>query len=154
MEPSQTPIGLLLTQTAKVVGRAFEERLAEAGGSTPTWLILLALIRGEHHTQSQLARSIGVQGPTLTHHLNAMEAAGLLSRTRRPENRRQHEVELTEAGRKRFHQLREAAAAFDATLRQTFDAQELEALRGFLARMEASVTAPGDAAKAENLEAG
>jgi MarR family transcriptional regulator, transcriptional regulator for hemolysin len=154
MESSQTPIGLLLTQTAKVVGRAFEERLSEAGGSTPTWLILLALIRGEHHTQSQLARSIGVQGPTLTHHLNAMEAAGLLSRTRRPENRRQHEVELTDAGRERFHQLREAAAAFDATLRQTFSAQELEALRGFLTRMEASVTTPGDAAKAENLEAG
>ncbi len=43
-EPLPLPIGLRLNQAARAVGRAFDEALAEAGGSLPVWLILLNLI--------------------------------------------------------------------------------------------------------------
>ena len=76
MRPRGTPIGLQLARTSKTVGRAFNDALAEAGGSLPVWLILTTL-RGEAHaSQQELARAIGVEGPTLTRHLDQLEAAG------------------------------------------------------------------------------
>jgi MarR family transcriptional regulator for hemolysin len=139
MKPSVTPIGLLLSQTAKRVGREFDNVLTAAGGSAPTWLVLMALMGGERRTQAELALVVGIQGPTLTHHLNAMETAGLVTRSRRPDNRRVHDVALTEAGRAMFHRLRGAAAAHDARLRKPFSASEIEVLRDLLARMADAV---------------
>src|ERR671932_2471003 len=105
--PPRTPIGLHLAQVAKVVNRAFDEALAQAGGSLPVWLVLVALKSRQSASQRQLADAVGIQGPTLTHHLNAMESAGLLTRRRDPENRRVHLVELTSAGEQLFVQLRD-----------------------------------------------
>ncbi|HKF92438.1 MAG TPA: MarR family winged helix-turn-helix transcriptional regulator, partial [Acidimicrobiia bacterium] len=96
--PDAEPIGLLLTRTAKVVSRAFDESLAEAGGSLPTWLVLVSLKAQAHGAQRELAEAVGVEGPTLTHHLNRMEADGLVTRHRDPDNRRVHRVELTDDG--------------------------------------------------------
>src|SRR5215207_6423396 len=92
------PIGLQLTRTTKVLSQAFDQALTEAGGSLPTWLVLLSLTARRHGMQRELAAAIGVEGPTLTHHLNRMEAAGLVRRSRDPQNRRAHRVELTQQG--------------------------------------------------------
>src|SRR3954452_7306581 len=102
--PHQEPIGLALTRTAKVLSRAFDAALAERGGSLPTWLVLLS-VTGEHRSQRSIAAEVGVEGPTLTHHLNRMEADGLVTRVRDAQNRRVHQVALTDAGREMFHEL-------------------------------------------------
>src|SRR5919202_2946837 len=107
--PPRTPIGLHLVQVAKVVNRAFDDALARAGGSLPVWLVLIALKSRQVANQRELADAVGIQGPTLTHHLNAMESAGLLTRRRDPENRRVHLGELTSAGEQLFVPLRDAA---------------------------------------------
>src|ERR687884_751538 len=86
--PPHAPIGRHLAQVAKVVNRAFDDALAGAGGSLPVWLVLIALKSRQSANQRQLADAVGIQGPTLTHHLNAMESAGLLTRRRDPGNRR------------------------------------------------------------------
>lgn len=52
--------------------------------SLPVWLILIAVKRGEAGNQRQTAAEIGITGATLTHHLNAMEDDGLLTRSRDP----------------------------------------------------------------------
>ena len=39
----------------------------------PAWLILLSLKAGRPETQRELAAAVGIQGATLTHHLDAME---------------------------------------------------------------------------------
>src|SRR5439155_9723023 len=96
--PAAPPVGLHLTRTARVVSRAFDEALGAAGGSLPIWLVLISLKAQRLPNQRQMAESIGIQGATLTHHLNVMEADGLLTRRRDPTNRRVHVVELTEAG--------------------------------------------------------
>ena len=75
--PTHRPIGLTLTRTAKAVSRAFDARLAAAGGSLPVWLVLLSLRTEQMGNQRELARAVGVEGATLTHHLNAMERDGL-----------------------------------------------------------------------------
>uniref|UniRef100_UPI0013D5BE73 MarR family winged helix-turn-helix transcriptional regulator n=1 Tax=Morganella morganii TaxID=582 RepID=UPI0013D5BE73 len=85
-----------------------------------------------HDSQADLAAAVGVQGPTLTHHLNGLEKAGLVSRTRLPDNRRVHQVALTEAGRAKFHRLRQAAMAYDTRLRQGLAEAELDMLCSLL----------------------
>ena len=96
--PAQQPLGLHLARVSRTVSRAFNDVLAEAGGSLPVWLVLISLKSGQLASQRELAEAVGVQGATLTHHLNAMESAGLVTRRRDPANRRLHLVELTQAG--------------------------------------------------------
>ena len=96
------PVGLQLNQAAREIGRAFDEELARAGGSLPVWLVLLAMKTSAAASQRELATAVGVREATLTHHLNAMELAGLLTRRRDPANRRVHIVELTAAGEDAF----------------------------------------------------
>jgi MarR family transcriptional regulator, transcriptional regulator for hemolysin len=116
--PIRPPLGLELARTAKVVSRAFDDALTRAGGSQPMWLVLISLKSRQLANQRELAEAVGIQGATLTHHLNAMESAGLVTRRRDPDNRRVHLVELTAAGDALFLRLRDAAVAFDTSLRR------------------------------------
>jgi len=85
--------------------------------------------------QRHLAEAVGVEGPTLTHHLNKMEAAGLVTRTVDPHNRRVHRVELTEAGEAAFIRLRRAAMKFDRRLRAGITDDQLANLTALLGRL-------------------
>ena len=143
-EPFPVPIGLRLNQTARAVGRAFDEALAEAGGSLPVWLILLNLTTRRPATQRKLAEAVGIREATLTHHLNAMDADGLITRTRDTANRRVQVVTLTDKGNQAFLALRAAAVAFDARLRAGLDDAEEATLAALLARLSANVAAPGE----------
>src|SRR5262245_4947174 len=134
------PIGIELARTAKTVSKSFDDALVAAGGSLPLWLVLVSLKSARPGTQRDLATGVGVEGPTLTHHLNRMEDAGLLRRTRDPDNRRVHRVELTESGEAMFHRLRRTVIAFDTRLRRGIAAAEVEVLGDLLARLQANVT--------------
>ena len=138
--PPDEPIGRQLTRTAKLVTRAFEQELALAGGSLPTWLILLALKTRSWRTQRELAEALGIEGPTLTHHLTVLERAGLVRRSRDPDNRRVQRVELTEEGDAAFRRLRRAARRFDARVQSGLEESEIEQLRELLARLLSNVT--------------
>jgi MarR family transcriptional regulator for hemolysin len=135
MRPEQQPVGLLLTRTARTVSRAFDDALAGAGGSLPVWLVLLAMKTRNLASQRELAKAVGIKEATLTHHLSAMETAGLISRQRDPANRRIHIVELTPAGDEMFVTLRAAAIDFDQRLRGSISEQEISRLRGLLAKL-------------------
>lgn len=137
--PSDLAIGRQLASTARAVSRAFDQSLTAAGGSLPTWLVLLTLQTQQVANQRELAAGVGIQGATLTHHLNAMETAGLLTRRRDPANRRVHLVELTERGEAAFHRMREAAAGFDQRLRAGLDADEIAHLSQLLTRLHDNV---------------
>jgi MarR family transcriptional regulator for hemolysin len=147
--PTGPPIGLTLTNTARTVSRAFDDALAAAGGSLPSWLILISLKTRRLGNQRQLAAAVGIQGATLTHHLNAMEADGLLTRRRDPDNRRVHVVELTEKGEAAFLRLRTVAIAFDQRLRTGITDEEIATLARLLDRLRRNITDPADAENAE-----
>jgi MarR family transcriptional regulator for hemolysin len=144
-ESFPVPIGLRLNQTARVVERAFDDALAAAGGTLPVWLILLNLKVRRPGNQRELAGAVGVREATLTHHLNAMHARGLIARTRDAANRRVQIVTLTEAGEAAFLRLREAAIAFDARLRAGLTGADLATLNSLLGRLAANVGTPEDA---------
>ena len=138
--PARLPVGLQLARAAKAVSRAFDDALAQAGGSLPVWLVLISVKSRQAASQRELAAAAGIQGATLTHHLNAMESAGLVTRRRDPENRRTHLVELTPAGDALFLRLRDAAMAFDQQLRSGLSGRDIEQLEQLLTRLRGNVS--------------
>ncbi len=144
-EPFPVPIGLRLNQAARAVERAFDEALAAAGGTLPVWLVLLNLKLRRPANQRELAEAVGVREATLSHHLNTLDARGLITRTRDAANRRIQVVTLTEAGEAAFLRLREAAIAFDTRLRAGLTDADLTTLSALLGRLAANVGNCGDA---------
>ena len=138
--PAHQPLGLHLTWISRTVSRAFDDALAQAGGSLPVWLVLISLKSRQLASQRELAEAVGIQGATLTHHLDAMESAGLVTRRRDPANRRLHLVELTPAGEALFLRLRGAAMAFDKRLRAGFSEGEVNQLEALLTRLRDNVS--------------
>ena len=139
MRPARTPVGLHLSQAARSVSRAFDDALAGAGGSLPVWLVLLNLKANPRGSQREIAGAMRVTEATLTHHLNAMDTDGLITRRRDPANRRVHLLELTESGEAAFMRLRATAVEFDRRLRHGINDEEIEGLQGVLDRLAANV---------------
>jgi MarR family transcriptional regulator, transcriptional regulator for hemolysin len=139
MRPTGTPVGLQLALTSKAVARAFNAALGEAGGSLPVWLVLASLKQEHRRTQLDLARAVGVEGPTLTRHLDALEEAGLVERHRGAGDRRAVRVELTAAGERRYGELLKAAIGFNERLTTGLGEQELKRFRDTLTRLERNV---------------
>ncbi len=139
VRPPEIPISLRLSRAARIVSRAFDDALGEAGGSLPTWLVLLNVKTRRLANQRELAEAVGIQEATLTSHLNGMEANGLLTRRRDPANRRIHIVELTDEGETAFSRLREAAVGFDRRLRAGMADTDLAQLGDLLGRLADNV---------------
>ena len=139
MRPDGPPLGLLLATTSKAVGRSFNSALASSGGSIPIWLILNALKNEPRRTQLDLARAVGIEGPTLTRHLDGMEHAGLVRRQRGSLDRRAVQVELTRAGHALHGRLLKAVISFNQQLRAGLSGDDVETLRRLLGRLEANV---------------
>jgi MarR family transcriptional regulator for hemolysin len=137
--PVRPPIGLRLSRAARTVSRAFDDALARAGGSLPVWLVLISLKSQRLASQRELAEAVGIREATLTHHLNAMDAQGLITRQRDPANRRVHVVELTEKGEAAFRRMRGAAMEFDQRLRTGLPPADIAQLEDLLGRMESNV---------------
>jgi MarR family transcriptional regulator for hemolysin len=137
--PLLPPIGLRLSRTAHVVSQAFERAMAEAGGSASAWQVLLLVRTEQWGTQSRLAEAMGVSGATMTHHLNALEAEGLVRRWRDDTNRRVQRVELTEDGAALFERLRTVALGHDARLRSKLSDDETAQLAALLDKLQAGL---------------
>ena len=136
------PIGLRLSRTAHTASQAFERAMAEAGGSASAWQVLLLVRSGQMATQSKLAEAMGISGATMTHHLNALEAQGLVRRWREDGNRRVQRVELTDEGVVLFDRLREVAMRHDARLRSKLTDEETAQLAELLEKLLAGLEQP------------
>lgn len=137
--PVVPPIGLRLARTARVVTQAFERAMAEAGGSASTWQVLLLVRSEQWGTQARIAEAMGISGPTLTHHLNALEARGLVRRWRVAGDRRVQRTALTPAGEELFGRLRQVAARYDERLRSQLTDDQTTRLAELLDALEAGL---------------
>ena len=103
------------------------------------WLVLTNLKSAEWRSQNDLATAVGIEGPTLTRHLDALERQGLVRRRQDPADRRAVVVELTPEGHATHARLLEVVIAFDRRLRSGLSQDEVDTLRKLLGRLEQNV---------------
>ena len=118
---------------------AFNAALAAEGGSLPAWLILSSLRGDRWATQLDLARSLGIEGPTLTRHLENLERGGFVRRERSQADRRAVRVELTEAGAEAHGRMLRAVISFNERLQAGLSSDDLRFLDHLLARLDENV---------------
>jgi MarR family transcriptional regulator, transcriptional regulator for hemolysin len=123
-----------------VATTAFERAMSDAGGSGAAFQVLVLVQSGEWRTQAGMAEAMGITGATLTHHLNALEAQGLVRRWRDASNRRVQRVELTEEGAALFDRLRRVAMRHDERLRARLTEDEAAQLAALLDKLEAGLS--------------
>lgn len=80
------------------IQRAYKPLLDGLGLTYPQYLVLNVLWREDAQTVGGIAHQLALESSTLTPLLKRMEAAGLLRRTRNPENERQVIIALTADG--------------------------------------------------------
>jgi MarR family transcriptional regulator for hemolysin len=139
VKPREQPIGRALALASKRITAAFNAGLAAEGGSAPAWLILTSLRQSRWRTQRDLAGSLGIVGPTLTRHIDNLEQAGWVIRTRDGGDRRAIRVEITPEGVEAHERMRRAVAAFDRRLRSGVPADDIDRFRAVLDRLVQNV---------------
>ena len=104
-------------------------------GISPRAHAVLAAAAGGEHTQTELARTVGLDKTTMVVTLDELEAAGLAERRPSPTDRRARVIAVTKAGRRR---LGEAEAIGDGIREDVLSALrpgEREAFVGALTRL-------------------
>jgi MarR family transcriptional regulator for hemolysin len=132
-------VGRKLAATAKSVSAAFNAALASEGGSIPSWLILDSLRQQRSLTQQELARSLGIEGPTVARHLGNLEQRGLVTREPSGTDRRAISVGITKQGEQAYQRMLGAVIAFNKDLQQGLTQDELEQLDQILTRLAQNV---------------
>jgi MarR family transcriptional regulator for hemolysin len=116
----------------KLARERLDERMAVHGGSLQQWLVLRILSEEPQASHRELAERMYLSAPTLTHHLDRLEAAGLLTRTRDTGDRRVVRLGITPAGAQRLAELEAVADATDAEVRGLLAPREAETLHRLL----------------------
>ena len=126
--------------TARRIRERFDAELALQGGSVQQWLVLRSLSEAPRLSHRELAECIDLTGPTLTHHIDRMEAQGLITRTRDVLDRRVVHIALTEAGSRRFVELDLVAQRHDAQVRAILGPADSELLGRLLSKLQLGLT--------------
>lgn len=92
-------------RTSAALRHRVESSMAEHGATFPEFLILYVVAATPGCSQADLATQVGVERPTMSHHLERLEAAGLVDRRRDERDRRVVRVHPTAAGRRRLARL-------------------------------------------------
>lgn len=138
-KPDNSPVPLddqlcySIYSASMAIQRVYKPLLDDLGLTYPQYLVLNVLWRSDSQTVGGIAEKLALESSTLTPLLKRLEAAGLVTRTRNPDNERQVIVVLTEQGRA----LRTRAGCLGDALIQTsaLTSEELGRLNGEVRRL-------------------
>ncbi len=103
--------------------------------SSAQYLIIATLASREADSATQLCKSFSYDAGAMTRMVDRLEAKGLIKRRRCVDDRRLINLELTEAGRELFPQMRALSVAVQNRFLRGFSKAEARTLEGYLARM-------------------
>ena len=108
-------LGWLMADNARLLRRAFEERVRVTGITGPQARLLLAMERAPGENQASYAERLEVEPITLCRMVDRMEEAGLVERRHDPADRRARLLHLTARAEGEIARIR---AALDGLLDQ------------------------------------
>ena len=122
-------LGYLVNHLARSFARTLERRLARHKVPLGQFPLLLVLWEEENLTQSEIARRLDCEQPTVANTLRRMERDGLVETGPDPSNRRQVLIRLTERGRSLERPLTEEAQTINEAAAAKMSASDLDAFR-------------------------
>jgi MarR family transcriptional regulator, transcriptional regulator for hemolysin len=128
-------LGRQLAWASKAAQANFDMALTRIGSSFHTFLVLRHVEQYPGVSQRELARRLGIEGPTLTHHLDRLTSDGLVERIRSRDDRRTSCTVLTAKGRAHLRKAVSVADRLDAGFRALFTNSELHTLQECLQRI-------------------
>jgi len=139
-------VGFLLSDTARVMRRAFDLRARALGVTRAQWRTLLTLSRAEGLTQGALADHLEVEPITACRMIDRLEEAGHVERRRDPADRRAWNIYLTGRSRPLIAQLTRVADDLAAAALDGVSTAERDALAATLSRIRLNLSAPHEEA--------
>jgi MarR family transcriptional regulator, transcriptional regulator for hemolysin len=149
MQNSEQSIGFLISDTARLMRRRFDQRARHLGLTRAQWQVLAHLQRNEGINQIGLADLLDIEAITLCRTIDRMEEGGWVERRPDPNDRRARLLFLTERARPFIADMRaiaeeiyaEALAGLPADTRQTLT-EILTAMRTNLSARPALADSP------------
>jgi len=135
----RAPLTQEVLYAAKDIRARFEAVLAAEGGTLIAWLALRELTDPDGISQRELATRLKLEGPTLTHHCDRLEADGLITRRVAPRDRRVMLLTRTEAGEAMFVRLFVVACRFEEQLVAGLIPAEIATFTNLLHRITANI---------------
>lgn len=133
-----------LAQTAKALRARSGVHLSEIGLHPGQEAVLKLLSDDDDQTMSQLAKSLGVQPPTVTKMVTRLSAHGLVRRASSEADGRLARVILTDKGRERIAKVDSAWKQLEREAVGKLDEKERKRLRKLLRGIEKSLSATPD----------
>ena len=139
--PLDSQLCFSLYATSLAISRAYKPLLDRLGITYPQYLVLLALWEEDARSVGAIATRLGLESSTVTPLVKRLEAAGLVTRLRNPQDERQVRVRLTARG----GALREDCGCLAETLieRSGMAPQRLAALNSDVRALRDALTGGG-----------
>ena len=149
VQNSEQSIGFLISDTARLMRRRFDQRARHLGLTRAQWQVLAHLQRNEGINQIGLADLLDIEAITLCRTIDRMEEGGWVERRADPNDRRARLLFLTERARPFIADMRviaeeiyaEALSGLPADTRQTLT-EILTAMRTNLSARPALAESP------------
>jgi DNA-binding MarR family transcriptional regulator len=137
-------------ETAHVLRKAFDRLAVGLGVTRAQWKVLFRLTRTPGLRQVELADQLELEPITLCRIVDRLEEAGLVERTRDPDDRRAWRLHVTAEAQPLIEKLKKVG---DELIRQAFagiDAKDIEITRQVLARARENASRSGPISRASN----
>lgn len=141
--PEEHP-GHYFSRISRVLTRIGDARLREIGFATAQLPVLSLLKDGACRSQSELARLVRVEQPSMAQLLARMERDGIVRREPDPADRRSSLVSLTASAAARLPAGRAVLRQANTEMTRGLSADEVKTLVGLLRRVLDNVTAMED----------
>ena len=142
--PGQLPLGHLLAQVSRMVGRRMRGRMEEMGLHRSQGLTLLLLWGNDGVPQSFLAQALDVAPATATATLQRMERDGWITRSRDGDDQRVLRVHLTGKARSLLGELKASLDALEGELASVLTRAEAETFRASLVKIHVHLGGGGE----------
>lgn len=138
--PLLASTGYLIARLGRESRRMWGQMLAEHGLTPHQFGMLMALGSLGAASQQQLSQAVGVDPRNAVPIIDALERRALLQRQPDPTDRRRHAIILTQAGRTKIEQLRQAGNELENRFLQSLTDAERAGLHAALSKLFADIT--------------
>ena len=139
-----------IAETAHTLRRAFDRRAAGLGATRAQWKVLFRLTHTPGLRQVDLAEILDIEPISLCRIIDRLQEAGLVERTRDPDDRRAWRLHVTAKAEPLVERLKAIAGELFDQAFAGIDPEEIEKVRGMLARVRENVSRAGANDRAVN----